>query len=41
MKSKLTVNGMPALLFLFVFLAVMVGAYMGIIPDNMGGALGG
>lgn len=38
MKSKLKVNGMPALLFLFIFLAVMIGAYMGVIPDNMGGA---
>ena len=38
MKSKLTINGMPAWLFVAIFISVTLGVYSGQIPNNMGGA---
>lgn len=38
MNKKITVNGMPALLFAIIFIVVVISMKLEIVPDNMGGA---
>ena len=37
MNSKIKVNGIPAPWFIVIFLLILIGVHMGVVPDNMGG----
>ena len=38
MNFKIKVNGIPAPWFIVIFLLILIGVHMGVVPDNMGGA---
>ena len=37
MNSKIKVNGIPAPWFVVIFLLILIGVHLGVVPDNMGG----
>jgi len=37
-KKQISINGIPLVIYLCIIAIIIVGAYMGVIPDNMGGA---